>query len=98
MVATTSYWSRPVIELRPEARHVGQTLLPEVGVADDPGWAVTREDAAGRSRQVIVGVAGGQVSLRTPPGEAALMTWMAAEELRRLLAFAVARVLISETT
>jgi len=67
-------------------------------VTDEPGWAVTCEDAAGRSRQVMVGVASGRVSLRTPPGEAALMSWTAAEELRRLLAFAVARVLEGETT
>ncbi|MGH3779099.1 MAG: hypothetical protein ACRDRO_00340 [Pseudonocardiaceae bacterium] len=39
-----------------------------------------------------------RVSLSTPPGEIAIMTWTATEELRRLLAFAVAKVLHDETT
>ncbi|MGH3856584.1 MAG: hypothetical protein ACRDR6_24485 [Pseudonocardiaceae bacterium] len=39
-----------------------------------------------------------RVALRTPPGETAIMTWTATEELRRLLAFAVARVLHDGTT
>lgn len=60
-------------------------------------WSVGCEDVSGRSRLVIVGVADRRVSLRTPPGETAIMTWTATEELRRLLAFAVARVLNDET-
>ena len=67
-------------------------------MADGTGWSVMCEDAIGRDRLVIVGVVDRHVSLRTPPGEAALMTWIAAEELRRLLAFAVAQVLTDETT
>jgi len=47
---------------------------------------------------VVVGVVDRRVALRTPPGEIAIMTWTATEELRRLLAFAVARVLHNETT
>jgi hypothetical protein len=61
-------------------------------------WSVGCEDAVGRSRLVVVGVLDHRVSLRTPPGESAILTWTAAEELRRLLAFAVARVLNDETT
>jgi hypothetical protein len=67
-------------------------------VADGTDWSVACEDVAGRSRLVVVGVLDRRVSLRTPPGEAAIMTWTATEELRRLLAFAVARVLAGETT
>jgi hypothetical protein len=67
-------------------------------VAEDTAWSVECEDVGGRSRLVVVGVTGRRVSLRTPPGETAIMTWTATEELRRLLAFAVARVLHNETT
>ncbi len=67
-------------------------------MADGTEWAVECEDVVGRSRLVVVGVADRRVSLRTPPGETAIMTWTATEELRRLLAFAVARVLLDETT
>lgn len=67
-------------------------------MAEGTEWSVGCEDASGRSRLVVVGVAGRRVALRTPPGEAAIMTWTATEELRRLLAFAVARVLNDETT
>lgn len=67
-------------------------------MAEGTEWSVGCEDVVGRSRLVVVGVAGRRVSLRTPPGETAIMTWIATEELRRLLAFAVARVLNDETT
>ena len=67
-------------------------------MADGAGWSVECQDATGRSRLVVVGIVDRRVSLRTPPGETAVMTWTAAEELRRLLAFAVARVLHDETT
>lgn len=67
-------------------------------MADGTEWAVECKDVAGRSRLVVVGVADRRVSLRTPPGETAIMTWTTTEELRRLLAFAVARVLHDETT
>jgi hypothetical protein len=67
-------------------------------VTDGSDWSIACEDAVGRSRLVVVGVTDRRVSLRTPPGEAAIMTWTAAEELRRLLAFAVAKVLYDETT
>ncbi len=67
-------------------------------MADGTKWSVECEDVVGRSRLVVVGVADRRVSLRTPPGETAIMTWTATEELRRLLAFAVARVLHNETT
>jgi hypothetical protein len=67
-------------------------------VAEGTGWSVGCEDVVGRSRLVVVGVADHRVSLRTPPGEIAIMTWTATEELRRLLAFAVARVLHDETS
>jgi hypothetical protein len=66
-------------------------------VAGGADWSVACEDAVGRSRLVVVGVSDRRVSLRTPPGETAIMTWTATEELRRLLAFAVARVLHDET-
>lgn len=66
-------------------------------MADGTEWSVGCEDASGRSR-LVVGVADRRVALRTPPGEVAIMTWTATEELRRLLAFAVARVLNDETT
>jgi hypothetical protein len=66
-------------------------------VADGTGWSVECEDASGRSRLVVVGVLDRRVSVRTPPGETAIMTWTATEELRRLLAFAVASVLNDET-
>jgi hypothetical protein len=67
-------------------------------VAEGTEWSVGCEDAVSRSRLVVVGVADHRVTLRTPPGEIAVMTWTATEELRRLLAFAVARVLHNETT
>ena len=67
-------------------------------MAEGTEWSVECEDVGGRSRLVVVGVADRRVSLRTPPGETAIMTWTATEELRRLLAFAVARVLHDETT
>lgn len=65
---------------------------------DLAGRAVDCKDVMGRSRQVEAGVSGDSVYVRTPPGETALMTWTAAEELRRLLAFAVAHVLRDETS
>ena len=67
-------------------------------MADGTEWSVGCEDVSGRSRLVVVGVVDRRVALRTPPGETAIMTWIATEELRRLLAFAVARVLLNETT
>jgi hypothetical protein len=67
-------------------------------VAESTTWSVECEDVVGRSRLVVVGMAARRVSLRTPPGEIAIMTWIATEELRRLLAFAVAKVLHNETT
>ncbi|HET9257718.1 MAG TPA: hypothetical protein VFO16_21315 [Pseudonocardiaceae bacterium] len=67
-------------------------------MADGTMWSVECEDVGGRSRLVVVGVTEHRVSLRTPPGETAIMTWTATEELRRLLAFAVAKVLHDETT
>ena len=67
-------------------------------MAEGTEWSVECQDVGGRSRLVVVGVADRRVSLRTPPGETAIMTWTATEELRRLLAFAVARVLHDETT
>jgi hypothetical protein len=66
-------------------------------VADGTTWSVECEDVVGRSRLVVVCMADRRVSLRTPPGETAIMTWTATEELRRLLAFAVAKVLHNET-
>ena len=66
-------------------------------MAEDTEWSVECADVVGRSRLVVVGVADRRVSLRTPPGEIAIMTWTATEELRRLLAFAVAIVLHDET-
>ncbi|MGH3824253.1 MAG: hypothetical protein ACRDRA_15700 [Pseudonocardiaceae bacterium] len=66
-------------------------------MAEGTEWSVECADVVGRSRLVIVGVADRRVSLRTPPGETAIMTWTATEELRRLLAFAVARVLHNKT-
>jgi hypothetical protein len=67
-------------------------------VADGTEWSVECQDVSGRSRLVVVRVIDRRVSLRTPPGETAIMTWIATEELRRLLAFAVAKVLHDETT
>ncbi|MGH3899922.1 MAG: hypothetical protein ACRDTA_17120 [Pseudonocardiaceae bacterium] len=67
-------------------------------MAEGTDWSVECEDVVGRSRLVAIGVTDRRVSLRTPPGETAIMTWTATEELRRLLAFAVARVLHDETT
>jgi hypothetical protein len=67
-------------------------------MADGTEWSIECEDVGGRSRLVVVGVVNRRVALRTPPGETAILTWIAAEELRRLLAFAVARVLHNETT
>ncbi|MGH3874334.1 MAG: hypothetical protein ACRDSR_23015 [Pseudonocardiaceae bacterium] len=67
-------------------------------MAEGTDWTVECADAVGRSRLVKVGVADRRVALRTPPGETAIMTWTATEELRRLLAFAVARVLHDETS
>ncbi len=67
-------------------------------MAEGTDWSVGCEDVVGRSRLVVVGMADRRVLLRTPPGEIAIMTWTATEELRRLLAFAVAKVLNDETT
>ncbi|MGH3548032.1 MAG: hypothetical protein ACRDQU_07930 [Pseudonocardiaceae bacterium] len=67
-------------------------------MADGTDWSVGCEDVVGRPRLVVVGVADRRVALRSPPGEIAIMTWTATEELRRLLAFAVAKVLHDETT
>jgi hypothetical protein len=67
-------------------------------MADRADHSVACEDVFGRSRLVVVGVVGRRVSLIAPPGEAALMSWTAAEELRRLLAFAVTLVLTDATT
>ncbi|MGH3773908.1 MAG: hypothetical protein ACRDRW_21375 [Pseudonocardiaceae bacterium] len=67
-------------------------------MAESTEWSVGCEDVVGRSRLVVVGVTNRRVALRTPPGETAIMTWTATEELRRLLAFAVTRVLNDETT
>ncbi|MGH3768178.1 MAG: hypothetical protein ACRDTX_24025 [Pseudonocardiaceae bacterium] len=66
-------------------------------MAEGTEWSVECEDVVGRSRLVVIGVVDRRVSLRTPPGETAIMTWTTTEELRRLLAFAVARVLHDET-
>lgn len=66
-------------------------------MAEGTEWSVGCDDVVGRSRLVVVSMTNRRVSLRTPPGEVAIMTWTATEELRRLLAFAVAGVLHDET-
>lgn len=56
-------------------------------------WSVPCLDAGGRERPLRVVVSHGRVVVHAPPGETASLSWIAAQELRRLLDMGVREIL-----